>query len=280
MADSLRNDGTRAAEDAAPVDREARIEQLLLAGLDQYLAERYEEAIDVWTRVLFLDRSHPRARAYIERARSAIAERQRQAEELLQRGRAAIDGGVHEEARRLVHAAAAAGASQEEVRALLDRLSRSGLGSPGPLPDPPPAPSEGSAEGRTLLREDSLRAGAEPGRPRRARLTRWTTLLGLAVVATAAVALAARGRPDLNGKAADREAHPAAAATPLQETALPLPRRAERALRQARAHAAKGRLREALAELEAVKPTDPEIAEADRLRADLQRALLGGETRR
>ena len=30
-----------------------------------------ERAIDVWTRVLFLDRSHTRARAYIDRARAA-----------------------------------------------------------------------------------------------------------------------------------------------------------------------------------------------------------------
>jgi hypothetical protein len=34
----------------------------------------------VWSRVFFLDRSNARARAYIERARSAIAERQRVAE--------------------------------------------------------------------------------------------------------------------------------------------------------------------------------------------------------
>ena len=43
------------ADDADGVDRESRIEQLLLAGLDQYFAGRYEQAIDVWTRVAFLD---------------------------------------------------------------------------------------------------------------------------------------------------------------------------------------------------------------------------------
>ena len=52
-------------------------EQLLLAGLDHYFAAQYDQAVAVWTRVLFLDRSHARARAYIERARSAQAERQR-----------------------------------------------------------------------------------------------------------------------------------------------------------------------------------------------------------
>ncbi len=61
-------------------DRAALIEQLLLAGLDQYFSGQYEQAIHVWTRVFFLDRGHARARAYIERARGALAERQREAE--------------------------------------------------------------------------------------------------------------------------------------------------------------------------------------------------------
>ena len=61
-------------------DRAALIEQLLLAGLDQYFSGHYEQAIHVWTRVFFLDRGHARARAYIERARGALAERQREAE--------------------------------------------------------------------------------------------------------------------------------------------------------------------------------------------------------
>ena len=61
-------------------DRLALIEQLLLAGLDHYFIGQYEQAIHVWTRVFFLDRGHARARAYIERARGALAEHQREAE--------------------------------------------------------------------------------------------------------------------------------------------------------------------------------------------------------
>jgi len=93
MSDPLRTDGTRAHEVAPAQDRDAKIEQLLLLGLDQYFAARYELAINVWTRALFLDRSHARARAYIERARSALAERQRESEELLQNGVAAFHRG-------------------------------------------------------------------------------------------------------------------------------------------------------------------------------------------
>src|SRR4029079_9577625 len=73
MSDPLRTDGTRAHDTAPTLDRDAKIEQLLLVGLDHYFAAQYEAAINVWTRALFLDRSHPRARAYIERGRSRRA---------------------------------------------------------------------------------------------------------------------------------------------------------------------------------------------------------------
>src|SRR5882724_4539738 len=98
MSDPLRTDGSRALTAAPEADRDAKIEQLLLVGLDHYFASHYDQAIHVWTRVLFLDRSHASARAYIERARSALAERQRESEELLQRGVAALERGQRGEA--------------------------------------------------------------------------------------------------------------------------------------------------------------------------------------
>lgn len=54
-----------------------------MAGLDEYFAGRHDRAVQVWSRVFFLDRTNARARAYIERARSAFAERQRVAEAAL-----------------------------------------------------------------------------------------------------------------------------------------------------------------------------------------------------
>src|SRR5436190_21433305 len=100
MSDPLRTDPTRASEPVSEADREAKIEQLLLSGLDHYFAGQYDHAINVWTRALFLDRSHPRARAYIVRARSALAERRWQSEELRQTGVAAFHRGAADEARR------------------------------------------------------------------------------------------------------------------------------------------------------------------------------------
>src|SRR5882724_1509625 len=124
MSDPLRTDGSRALAAAPEADRDAKIEQLLLVGLDHYFAALYDQAIHVWTRVLFLDRSHARARAYIERARSALAERQRESEELLHSGVAAFERGDNKEARRLLQAAIDNGAHREEATAVLDRLAR------------------------------------------------------------------------------------------------------------------------------------------------------------
>src|SRR5260370_36063653 len=121
MADPLREQETSAA--CLP-GRESRIEELLLAGLDHYFKGQHELAISVWTRVLFLDRSHARARAYIERARGAIAERHREGEELLQTGAAAFSRGDTEDARRLLTSAVQRGARPEEALALLERLER------------------------------------------------------------------------------------------------------------------------------------------------------------
>ena len=114
MADPLRDQDTSAA---VPPGRESRIEELLLAGLDHYFSGQHELAISVWTRVLFLDRSHARARAYIERARGAIAERQREGEELLQTGAAAFSRGDADDARRLLTSAVERGARPEEALA-------------------------------------------------------------------------------------------------------------------------------------------------------------------
>src|SRR5438552_18197983 len=124
MADSLRTDSTRALDAPSEADRDAKIEHLLLVGLDHYFAARYDEAINVWTRALFLDRNHARARAYIERARSALAERQRESEELLQKGVAAFARGESDEARRLLTTAINRGAPPDEALAILSRLDR------------------------------------------------------------------------------------------------------------------------------------------------------------
>src|ERR1700730_10342491 len=130
MSDSTRPDGRLVSDAASAGDRDGTPEQLRLVGLDHYCAAQYEQAINVWTRPLFLDRNHARARAYIERARSALAERQRESEELLQNGVAAFERGEGDEARRLLQAAINHGAPTDEAFAVLGRLDR--LQQPSP----------------------------------------------------------------------------------------------------------------------------------------------------
>src|SRR6267142_1775518 len=131
MTEPQRTDFKTPATDA---ERATRIEELLVSGLDHYFAEDYEQAINVWTRVIFLERDHDRARAYIERARSAIAERQRESEELLHRGVDAYKSGDIESARDLLTRAVDRGAPSDEALLLLDRLDRfEGTGFDAPL---------------------------------------------------------------------------------------------------------------------------------------------------
>ena len=120
MPNSQSTNPVRASEPPGDADREARIEQLLLTGLDHYFAGHYERAISVWTRVVFLERHHDRARAYIERARSALAERQRESEELLHTGVSAYNAGDIERARDLLTRAVERGSDSADV--FLDRL--------------------------------------------------------------------------------------------------------------------------------------------------------------
>jgi len=263
MSEAYRGDTAHAHDPAQDAERDAKIEQLLLVGLDHYFAAQYDQAINVWTRALFLDRSHPRARAYIERARSAVAERQRQSEELLQNGVDAFHRGEGDEARRLLKAAIDGGAPSDEALAVLDRMDRLEAGPPSPSSPP-------------SRRERRARAPHTTARGSRSRMG---LIVGLVLV-TVVVALG--GYAALSTRAVDwwsllplQTVPPPSAASPVVREQLPaLPRRGEIALGRARTLAAAGHLSDALATLDLIRLTDPQKPDADRLRADVQRQLL------
>jgi tetratricopeptide (TPR) repeat protein len=261
MSDPLRTDSAREPQHATESDREAKIEQLLLDGLDQYFAARYEQAINIWTRALFFDRNHPRARAYIERARSALAERQRESEELLQSGVAAFHRGDGGEARRLIEAAIVRGAPSDEALAVLDRLSRLEQGQH------PTALAAGDSS-------EAIRVGPVERRADTRRLV-LAAAGGFILVIAAAGFTVLRGLTDWRAPADGRTTSAASTNTPpIADTPLPLPRRAAITLERARALVLSGRLRDALEVLDQIGPTDHERADADRLRAEIQRQLL------
>ena len=254
MSDPLRTDGAHPLDGASSADRDAKIEQLLLAGLDHYFATQYDQAINVWTRALFLDRSHPRARAFIERARGALAERQRQGEELLHGGREALRRGEPVEARRLLTAAVSGGAAPDEAMALLGRLDHLQASAPAEAPPVFPVPRRWSLDrsGRPLSRA-------------------W---LAAALLAAAAALFVGVSSPLWSSLLfTDPVAAPAVPSG--TDVALTPPRRGEMALARAQALASAGRLRDGLAALDGVRPTDPERAEADRLRSVIQHQLIG-----
>ena len=157
MSDPLRTGAGRSAEAHPDAEKEARIEQLLLSGLDQYFAGQYEQAINIWTRVVFLERGHSRARAYIERARGALAERHRESEELLHRGIAAFNRGETEAARDLITRAQEQGGPHDVGLVLLERLNR--LVTPAAVADATP-PSQ--SEWHVPLTRDERAPGRHP----------------------------------------------------------------------------------------------------------------------
>jgi tetratricopeptide (TPR) repeat protein len=268
-SDPLRTDSTGplnasdAREATSGTDRDAKIEQLLLAGLDHYFAAQYDQAVNIWTRALFFDRNHPRARAYIERARRAQAERQRESEELLHNGLLAFRRGDGREARRLLQAAFEAGAPFEDTFPMLERLNQ--------LDTAPAAPPTS----RARPSQPSPRVAAEP------RTRRSSPLFAAAVAALALLAAAAYGvtssrvewtsLTSLSGLAGTRTAP---AAQTLRDQTLAVPTNGELAMTAARQLLSQRDLHGAMTELERVRPTDAQKGEADRLLSDIQRQLL------
>jgi tetratricopeptide (TPR) repeat protein len=262
MTDPLRTNRLPNGGDVPERDRDARIEELLLIGLDHYFLGRHERAISVWTRVLFLDRGHARARAYIERARGAIAERQRESEELLHTGVAAFDRGDTGAARRLLTSAVERGAASEEAVALLERLDRletvihngqSGDGRSGLLALPPDQPSE-SQDARPSSRLAWIATGV---------------CAGIAVAALAAWLWTGAQGWWVAQKSASTPAVSPAAVDP-----LPLPSSAEAAFARAQRLHEGGRLHDALEALAGIRHGDPWRPRADALRAAIQSQLL------
>lgn len=258
MSDPLRTDAVTAADALAGRARDARVEELLLAGLDQYFAGRYDQAIHIWTRVLFLDRGHARARAYIERARSAEAERDRESNELLQRGTQAFEAGQPGAARRLLTAAVERGAPPEVAFAYLGRLDRltpvAALVEPATPAPTPPASSTAPAPGT--------------------RRIAWLTFAvgGVAVVGVMAGAWYAMTTLDL----ADAWREPVPQLVLPSDEPVLVPHRSELALERASRLFAAGRTDAALRVLATIPDTDPRRHDADRLLADIQGRLLAG----
>lgn len=260
MTDPLRSGPPPASNEAPDRHRDARVEELLLAGLDHYFSGQHDLAVNVWTRVLFLDRGHARARAYIERARSAIAERQREGEELLHTGVAAFQRGDQVAARALLKSAVDRGAGGEEAMALLQRLDRLVPAAQ----QVEPGPKKTTRPGREAVVPPSEPVG-------HTRLV-WIVAGGVAGVLLASLTLVSigdRGAEWLGLTRVARTPPPARVEEP-----LPVPAASELSIARARGLRSRGHLREALTALESIRHGDRVRAEADELRSVIQQELL------
>ena len=262
MADPHPSGPRRSEAHPEPAD-EARIEHLLVTGLDHYFAGEFEQAINLWTRVLFLDRTHDRARAYIDRARSAQAERQRISEALVHQGLDAFDKGEVARTRELLSDALDQGASHDVALGVLGRIDRLEVGqrtASAALPPVRRRPFSKPPEGER-----------EPGRRGTLALW-WATAAAIVLVAAISFVLVTP-----NGLA-DWFPVQATTGAPAQfspaPAPLPIPAPTETYLTQARTMFAGGKLRDALRALDRVPIGDALRADAERLRADIQRELL------
>jgi tetratricopeptide (TPR) repeat protein len=265
MSDPLR---TNPIENTASTDgdaeRDAKIESLLLAGLDQYFAANYAQAIDIWTRALFLDRSHARARAYIERARSAMAEQQRESEELLHNGVAAFERGELEAARQMLNAAVQRGGAHDVALAFLTRIDRIHAATPAERAPLTPA-------SRLPFRPHAV-TEARQG-------SRWAiAMFVVLLIATSALAIVSWDQLQVWIPALDTGAQDGLAPARVVHEPFIVPRSSETALERARALFASGRLYDAIRAVELVRPTDPLRGEADKLKAEIQKELLVFQT--
>ncbi len=261
MFDPDSDDASRLPLADGGVDRDVKIEQLLLAGLDHYFNAQYEQAMNVWTRVLFLDRGHARARAYIERARAALGERQRESDELVHTGVAAFNRGDVGQARELLTSALERGGQHDEAFVLLDRLSR--LEASGGSVD---------EQGPRLPTRRRRAAAATVGRAPTRVVRVWPIVLLLGMVAAGVYGSWDRLEAVLSPERVQRRG----AVVPSPEEPLQVPAASEPALFRARALFEEGQLLEALRALDSVKPGDSLRSEADLLRSAVQRALLAG----
>ena len=257
--------GARRGDATPGVEDEGRIENLLVTGLDHYFAGEFEAAINLWTRVLFLDRTHDRARAYIDRARSAQAEQQRISEALVHEGLAAFDKGEVIRARALLSDALTQGASHDVALGVLGRIDRLDAGTRVAAPVPP------ATRRRALARPSAV---ADVNQRRGTIALWWATAAGVVLVAAIAfVMVAPEGFTEWFPVQAT-SGSPAVQVSSPPPAPVPVPSPTEVYVARARALFANGKLRDALRSLDRVPVGDTLRPDAERIRADIQRELL------
>lgn len=180
---------------------ENRIERLLAEGQEAFEAERYQDAIDSWSRIFLIDIDHREANRRIEEARRLKAEQERQVEELYHEAISLWELGSTAKARQAFGRVLARDPHHLAAREYLERIDQGEVPAPppeapAPAPTRPAAPADDEVPGAAPVRRSPA---AAPPAARPAATVAKRTLQGLprpafwvigAVVLLAALALA------------------------------------------------------------------------------------------
>ncbi len=107
---------------SSTVQSSSKIEELLRQGEELIRAGRYQQAIHVWTRILFLDRGNSNARDAIDAAKRALAERQRKLDVMVLEAAGELPDGDRRQARRILARVLVADPRHTEGRSLWEKL--------------------------------------------------------------------------------------------------------------------------------------------------------------
>ena len=254
-----------------------KTEELYLHGDELFDRGFFQRAVDVWTRILFIDRGNPKARKAIERAKKVLAERQRLLDaEVATAGRLFEEGDL-EGAGRLIRTVLATDPRHVEGHhvagriAVLDRRNLDGerAGASCEI-EPPPVPSK-----RGLLLHVSQKSSARPETGTAALPLRMAVfaLSAMLVFATGALYLHLNWDSFVSDGVFAHSTPPSGLSDP-EAPSLPDP--AELRYYNGARLFAKGRYREALMELSLVDRSSATAEEARGLILRIEQRLLRG----
>ena len=267
---------------------------LLRQGDNLYSRGLYQQAIHVWTRILFLDRGNPEVRLRIGRAKEAVAELQRRLDAGIAEARGLFESGEIEGARERVRSVLAADASHGDAVQLaaaieaVDRRSeppRESSAELHPLPAPEATPAQGVVVASTPTQGVVIKVPKSPRRSSDRIASAVTSRVKMAGFLLGALLLFAVSafylRENWEAIVSDGAfGHPAGLATavPPDRLAASVPDLSELRYYNGERLFAQGRYREALAELRRVDRDSAVVAEARSLILRIEDRLLRGPT--
>ena len=274
------NDMIRSDRFAQMENFEQKTVELMDLGEEFFQSGQFDQAIHVWTRILFLHRGHPKARKRIDGAKRAIAEQLRKLDLAVVEAGRYLESGQRHQARQQLSHVLAIDQGHAEARALLVRLEtleRRDEARCYPAPTLPPLEISESKGRRRRRRMKAKGIGSEKTNP--------ASTLKMAAFLFCALCLFGLGGVYLHihwdflvSDHGFAQTHPTESEKLGQSRDLPLPEADElHFYNGARLHA-KGEYRAALSELSLVDRQSGFFEEARSLILRIEERLLRGAT--